>query len=280
MSKIGILDPDGINLNPLTNKIYSDIYKEQSSKWKLYPAYSDPEKTIDIIKKNQIILITSGTGSGKTVLMPKFCLHVLEYKGKIAITLPKQMIAKSAAEFAALTLDVDLGTFVGYQYRGSEKSAKSDKSNLLYVTDGTLVSRLIKDPLLTDFDIVIIDEAHERKVQIDFLLYLLRNVIMKRKEFKIVIMSATINIDIFKDYFASFKFKHLDIGGKTNYPITSIFLQNESDKNIEYKSKGLDIIKKIIRSDDITLPGAHDILFFITSISETTTICYLIIVIV
>ena len=51
MSKIGILDPDGINLNPLTNKIYSDIYKEQSSKWKLYPAYSDPEKTIDIIKK-------------------------------------------------------------------------------------------------------------------------------------------------------------------------------------------------------------------------------------
>ena len=73
------------------------------------------------------MLITAETGSGKTVLVPKFALHASEYKGKWAITLPKQIIAKSSAEFAAKTLDVKLGDHVGYQYKGSAKSAKSNK---------------------------------------------------------------------------------------------------------------------------------------------------------
>lgn len=266
-NNIGILDPDGSNPNPLNNEIYSDKYKELSAKWREFPAYEKADEIINTIKKNQVILVTSGTGSGKTVLVPKFCLHALDYKAKIAVTLPKQMIAKSAAEFAAATLDVELGKDVGYQYRGSNKNHRSDSNKLLYATDGTIVARLMSDPLLKDFDVVIIDEAHERKVQIDFLLYLLRNVIKDRPEFKLIIMSATINVDIFKKYYSDYSFSYVDIGGKTNYPIESIFL----DKNIsvnEYVETGIQTIRKIIdNSED------GDILFFVTSISETMDVC-------
>ncbi len=273
MSKnIGILDTKGENPNPLTGNNYSDDYKKLAQIWSKFPAYEKAEEIMNKIKNNQVTLIISGTGSGKTVLLPKYVLHVLDYKGKIAITLPKQIIAKSAAEFAAKTLDVQIGHQVGYQYKGSEKEGKSDKTQLLYATDGTIVSRLLKDPLLKEFDAVIIDEAHERKVQIDFLLYLLRNVVKNRPEFKLIIMSATINEEIFKTYFNEEKFITINVGTKTNYPIESTFL----DKPIEQKDfldKGYEIMKSIIKKDKINEEGSHDILFFITSVTEANKIC-------
>ena len=116
-------------------------------------------------------------------LNPKFALHALNYNAKIAVTLPKRIITKAAAEYAALTLDVELGEEVGYQYKGSPVNAKSDKTKLLYCTDGSLVSKLLKDPNLKEFDVVIIDEAHDRRVQTDFLLYLLKETLKMRPEF-------------------------------------------------------------------------------------------------
>ena len=266
MNTVGILDPDGINLNPLTNEPYSELYKELAKKWKEFPAYKKASQILKSIEDNQIILITSGTGSGKTVLLPKFVLHTLNYKGKVAITLPKQLIAKSAAEFAAKTLDVKLGEEVGYQYKGSDKRHKSENTKLLYATDGTIVARLLNDIELKDFDAVVIDEAHERKVQIDFLLYLLRFTIEKRKDFKLIIMSATVNAEIFKSYFKDYSFSQLDIGGETNYPIESIFLT--SDIGDAYMSHGGTLIRKILQE---TSDG--DILFFVASVNETKEIC-------
>lgn len=279
LSNIGILDPKGKNKNPLTNEDYSDNYKKLGKIWSKYPAYKDPDKIIQDIKDNQVTLVISGTGSGKTVLFPKYVLHSLKYTSNIAITLPKKMIAKSAAEFSAETLDVKVGDSVGYQYRGSDRSAKSERTKLLYCTDGTMVSRLISDPLLSDFDAVIIDEAHERKVNIDFLLYLLRNVLEKRPEFRLVIMSATIDKTLFKKYFDKFTFKVVEIGGKTNYPIESIFLKNRLNiKNNEYLKKGVEIIKTLIKDirDSKSKDSAIGILFFVTSVSETKDICELI----
>jgi pre-mRNA-splicing factor ATP-dependent RNA helicase DHX15/PRP43 len=191
-NKIGILDPEGKNKNPLNDEEYGDEYKQIAKIWSKFSAYKIRETVLDTIENNQVTLIISGTGSGKTVLLPKYLLHVLDYKGKIGITLPKQIIAKSAAEFAAKTLDVKLGKQVGYQYKGSESSGKSKDTQLLYATDGTIVARLLNDPELREFDGIIIDEAHERKVQIDFLLYLLKKTVQIRPEFKLIIMSATI----------------------------------------------------------------------------------------
>jgi len=223
MNNIGILDPSGKNSNPLNNKEYSDKYKSLAKIWSKFPAYDDAKNIIEIIKNNQVVLVTSGTGSGKTVLIPKYVLHQTDYKGHIMISLPKQIIAHSAAEYAALTLDVELGEQIGYKYKGSDTKYSGNNPNLLYATDGTIVARLLNDPILTGIDAVIIDEAHERKVQIDFMLFLLKNVLKERKDFKLIIMSATVNSDIFKSYFAEYKFEQIDVGSKTNYEIKSIF---------------------------------------------------------
>jgi Mimiviridae putative ATP-dependent RNA helicase len=275
--KVGILDPEGKYPNPLTGEEYSDKYKELGKFWSKFPAYEPAEQIIEDIKDHQVTLVVSGTGSGKTVLLPKFVLHSFGYDANIGITLPKKMITKSSAEFAADTLDVNLGQEVGYQYRG--KSHKSDKTKLLYCTDGTMVARLISDPNLSDFNAVIIDEAHERKVNIDFLLYLLRNVLRDRPEFKVVIMSATIDLEIFKAYFSEFSFKAVEIGGKTNYPIESIFLNEKLDnKSKKYLEEGSKIIKRlmdqIMEEDEKTeTEDVTGILFFVTSVSETQNIC-------
>ena len=267
----GILDPQGINDNPLNNKPFSEKYRNLAKIWSKFPAYGNPEKIIDDISNHSVILVVSGTGSGKTVLFPKYLLHALNYDAKIAITLPKQIIAKSAAEFAADTLDVVVGEEVGYQYRNSGKNTFSrDKTKLLYCTDGTLVARLLSDPLLKDFDSVIIDEAHERKVNIDFLLFLLRNVLKERPEFKLIIMSATIDQQMFKNYFNEFPYIDIAIGTKTNYPIESIFLKENLniDKN-EYMEEGVKLIEKLLRNKE----DKSGILFFVTSVSETNSVC-------
>lgn len=271
---IGILDYKGDNKNPLTDQPYSDGYKKLAKLWSNFPAYKNREQIINDIKNNQITLIISGTGSGKTVLMPKYALHTLGYKGKIAITLPKQIIAKSAAEFAAATLDVNVGEHVGYKYKGSPRNSFSKSTNLLYATDGTIVAKLLRDSKLSEFDMVIIDEAHERKVQIDLLFYLLRETIRQRPTFKLIIMSATIDPELFENYFEDYKIKTINIGGKTNYPISSVFL----DKDVSYDSAlnvGYDTAIKIMNEDKLKEDGSesHDIIFFITSANEAFKVC-------
>ncbi len=266
MTNIGILDPSGKNKNPLNDQEYSETYKKLAKTWSKFPAYENVNDTLKIINSNQVILITSGTGSGKTVLIPKYVLHNYNYKGHILVSLPKQIIAQSAAEYAALTLDVNLGEQVGYKYKGSDEKYIGKDPNLLYATDGTIVAKLLSDPLLEGIDAVIIDEAHERKVQIDFMLYLLRNVVQNRKDFKLIIMSATVNSEIFKSYFAQYDFGQLDIGSKTNYDIESIFV----DKTISptgYIEYGLNIINDLIKKKETG--KISDILFFVTSINET-----------
>ena len=230
-NNVGILDVKGVNLNPLTHKPYSEHYKTLASKWSKLPTYEKRFDIINSIKNNQVTIIITATGTGKTVLVPKLALHYLKYNGKIGVTLPKQILTQQQAEYAAETLDVTVGIQVGYQYKGSDKEY-GDNNNmvLLYMTDGSIVSQLMNNPLITNYDIIIIDEAHERKVQIDFLLYLLRNTLRKRPEFKLIIMSATINEKIFEDYYKEFTCGKINIGTSTNYKIESVFLKKSIDK--------------------------------------------------
>ncbi|AYV82053.1 MAG: HrpA-like RNA helicase [Homavirus sp.] len=277
MNHIGILDPNGINPNPLTNKPYSDDYKNLGNIWSKFPGYQKATEIIDSIKNYQVLLIVADTGSGKTVLVPKYALHAFDYKGKIGVTLPKQIVTKSAAEFSAKTLDVQLGKQVGYQYKGSPNDANSSDTLLLYATDGTIKSRLLNDPELKDFSCIIIDEAHERKIQIDFLLYLLRETLKIRPDFRLIIMSATINADIFATYFSEFKFKEICIAGQRNYPIESIFLKQP----LEYKdviNEGFKIMTNIMENDSPSNTNnitslANDIIFFVTSSNEAFELC-------
>ena len=266
---IGILDPQGLNPNPLTGEPYSDRYKELAKKWSEFPAYDTAEDIIKTINENQVILVVSGTGSGKTVLIPKYALHSTNYKGRIAITLPKQIIAKSAAEFAAETLDVTIGKEIGYKFKGSDPKDIGSNPFLLYATDGTIVAKLISDPELKDLDMVIIDEAHERKIQIDFLLYLLRMILTKRPEFKLIIMSATIDSTLFKRYFSGYKYAEINVGGKTNFPIESKFSSSKAEQEL-YVDRGIKIIEEIETNFKPNKDNkVEDILFFVCSKNET-----------
>lgn len=272
--KIGIFDPDGKNLNPLNLRPYSNEYKILGKFWSNLPAYQMSKQIVLTIKSNDVVLIKSATGSGKSVLIPKLVLHSVNYNGKIIMTLPKKIITKKAAEFSAKTLDVKLGEQVGFQFRG--ENLKSIKTKLLYSTDGSLISMLRSDPLLKSIDVVIIDEAHERKVNIDLLLYLLKNSIYERnkkniKPLKLIIMSATINENIFKSYYKNFKFEWLELAGTPNYPIQSIYLETKLNiKTNEYLTKGKEIINQIvynINNNNLNYPEG-DILFFVCTISE------------
>jgi HrpA-like RNA helicase len=273
-NSIGIYDINGKKLNPLNNLPYSNEYKVLSNFWSNLPGYEYIDKCIKSITDNDVILIASGTGSGKTVLVPKFALHVNEYKGKIIVTLPKKIITKKAAEFAAKTLDVKLGEYIGYQYKGENN--KSKNTVLLYSTDGSIISMIKNDPLLLDIDILIIDEAHERKVQIDLLLYLIKKAIKTRKEknlkpLKLIIMSATINEEIFKAYYQDFKFDFLFLSGKPNYPIESFYLKKSIiNNNNLYIEEGIKIINEIVdnKTKKIKNNNTGDILFFVTTIQE------------
>lgn len=271
---IGIFDPDGNNLNPLNSLPYSAQFKNLAKFWSELPAYKMGKQIVKSIISNDVILIKSGTGSGKTVTVPPFALHALNYSGKIIVTLPKKIITKKAAEFASKILDVELGEYIGYQFRG--ENLKSNKTMMLYSTDGSIISMIKSDPMLKSIDMIIIDEAHERKVNIDLLLYLLKNAIKMRREkkikpLKLIIMSATINESIFKSYYSDFNFEWMELAGTPNYPIQSIYLESSIDiKSNQYVETGLEIIDKIIEkinmSDNDYIEG--DILFFVCTISE------------
>jgi len=271
---IGIFDPLGKNPNPFNNNSYSDTYKNLAKFWSNLPAYKMAKDVVETINKNDVVLIISSTGSGKSVLIPKYCVHVNNYSGLTIMTLPKKLITKATADFSAKTLDVELGEYVGYQYRG--ETVKSKDTKLLYSTDGSIVAMLKSDATIKEIDILIIDEAHERKVQIDLLLYLVKNAIKLRKErnmkaLKLVIMSATINENIFSSYFRDFEYKSLYLAGTPNYPIETIYLETPLNIKInQYLEEGKNVIQNIVKkinSKDKKFPEG-DILFFVCTISE------------
>jgi pre-mRNA-splicing factor ATP-dependent RNA helicase DHX15/PRP43 len=289
---IGILDPEGLQNNPFTNEPYQNLYddptREPTDKigtykhfgdfWSKLPMYEKREEAINLIYDNNVVLIVSGTGSGKTVLAPKFALHCMNYQGRIAITNPKRIPTKANTDFSAQHMDVKVGTYIGMKYRDSEKGAYSTDCRLIYCTDGWILQLLQTDPLLMDLDMVIIDEAHERNVNIDLLLLLLKHLVLKRPSFKLIIMSATINTQIFVDYFptSQFKFAMLDAGQKPMFPIKTIYLNKPINKydangNIiddNYFDVAVDKVVSLLKETD-----DGDILVFFPKKGDTTEGC-------
>lgn len=229
-----ILDINGKETNFLTGLPYSDEYKNLAKSWCKLPLYDDKNKVQDffnLLDTKQVILLISGTGSGKTVLVPKYFLKyitLLNINKKIAMTNPKQLTTYYNAEYGARALDVKLGEQVGYKYKGAKKNSTSPDTKLLYVTDGLILSIIYgDDKLLSDYAGIIIDEAHERSIQIDLLLKLLKDIILVRKDFKLIIMSATINSETFRNYFnnKNIKYGEIEISGKSNYDIQQNWLE-------------------------------------------------------
>lgn len=272
---LDFLNAQGIHPNFLTGKAYSNTYKNLAKTWSTLPIYADRIKVREIvesIKHNAVTLLVSATGSGKSLFVPKFALKLVQTldpgtKQKVGMTIPKRMAVQDAATFAATTLNVRLGEEVDYGFRG-KKPARDAK--LLYLTDGILLSKVLHgDVLLNEYRIVILDEAHERPVPTDILLYFLRNIVRQRPEFRVVIMSATIDPQPYIDYFASVsKANVIHASGKTSHPIRQIFLQGQPSTPKEALAVAVDNVVNIVNNT----PGG-DILVFVPRIKDTLTGC-------
>ena len=145
----------------------------------------------------QVVVLQGDTGSGKTTQVPQFLLESGMANGKcIACTQPRRVAAMSVAARVAQEMDVHLGDEVGYTIRFEDKS--SQRTQLKYLTDGMLLRESMIDPMLNKYSIIILDEAHERTLSTDILFGLLKELLSKRKDLKIVVMSATLNAERFQ----------------------------------------------------------------------------------
>lgn len=193
------------------------------------PAYSSKHEIIAAVNRNQVIVISGATGSGKTTQVPQFLLEEGARSGvpmSLVCTQPRRIAAISVAERVAVERCQKVGNSVGYQVKLDSK--KSPNTRLLFCTTGVLLRRLQSDPNLDALTHILVDEVHERSVETDFLLLLLREILPVRPTLKIVLMSATLEAEKFSSYFASVKGKRINvpvisIPGRT-FPVEHLYL--------------------------------------------------------
>ncbi|WP_028846624.1 MULTISPECIES: ATP-dependent RNA helicase HrpA [Thermocrispum] len=171
-----------------------------------YPPQLPVSKRVDDLAKaiaeHQVVVVAGETGSGKTTQLPKICLDIGRgVHGMIGHTQPRRIAARTVAERIADELDTELGTTVGWQVRFTDQV--SDQTLVKVMTDGILLAEIQRDRMLRAYDTIIIDEAHERSLNIDFLLGYLKRLLPKRPDLKLIITSATIDPERFAQHFAS-----------------------------------------------------------------------------
>ncbi|WP_063674585.1 ATP-dependent RNA helicase HrpA [Dyella thiooxydans] len=164
------------------------------------PITARADAIVELIRKHQVVVIAGETGSGKTTQLPKLCLAAGRGEaGMIGCTQPRRLAARSVAARVAEELGTTLGDQVGFQVRFTDKV--SERSLVKFMTDGILLAETQGDPWLSSYDTIIIDEAHERSLNIDFLLGYLKRLAAKRPELKIIVTSATIDTARFAEHF-------------------------------------------------------------------------------
>ncbi|KAL7722247.1 RNA helicase [Entamoeba marina] len=155
---------------------------------------------IEQIKRHQSLIVIGETGCGKTTQLPQFLYEENIANGKkIAVTQPRRVAAITLAERVSKEVGCRVGTTVGYRVRFEEKMSKTTK--IEYLTDGMLLRTALLDPNLNAYGVIVLDEAHERTVHTDILIGLLKDVLQRRKDLKIVVMSATLDADLFGSFF-------------------------------------------------------------------------------
>ena len=164
------------------------------------PITAHREAIIDAIREHPVVIVAGETGSGKTTQLPKFCLEADRgLTGLIGCTQPRRIAARAMASRVAEELGQELGQAVGYQVRFRERT--SPNGYLKFMTDGILLAEAVKDRQLRRYDTLIIDEAHERSLNIDFLLGYLKRLVSRRRDLRVVITSATIDTEKFAQHF-------------------------------------------------------------------------------
>lgn len=208
------------------------------------------------IEQHQIVLVCGETGSGKTTQLPKICLELGRgIEGCIGHTQPRRVAARSVAARIASELKTELGSVVGYKVRFNDNLRQD--SNIKLMTDGILLAEIHSDPLLKQYDTLIIDEAHERSLNIDFLLGYLKQLLPQRPDLKVIITSATLDAERFAHHFNA---RLIEVSGRS-YPVEIRYRPLEADDEGEAVDMPLAICHAVDELSEDRLRG--DVLVFL-----------------
>ena len=237
------------------------------------PVSQAREEIARAIRDNQVVIVAGATGSGKTTQLPKICLEL--GRTSIGHTQPRRIAARTIAERIADELGTELGQQVGYQVRFTDRVGANTKIKLM--TDGILLNEIHRDRMLKKYDTIIIDEAHERSLTIDFLLGYLKQLLPQRPDLKVIITSATIDPGSFSRHFGGAPI--VEVSGRT-YPVEIRYRPlvaedstaegsddestNESGNNVD-----LDYLDGINAAlDELALESSGDVLVFLSGENE------------
>lgn len=229
-----------------------------------FPPALPVSQQVDVISKaieqNQVVIIAGETGSGKTTQIPKICLQLGRgVEGFIGHTQPRRIAARTVGKRIAEELQTELGDVVGYKVRFNDNVSEQSKVKLM--TDGILLAEMQKDRLLRQYDTLIIDEAHERSLNIDFILGYLKQILVKRPDLKVIITSATIDPERFSKHFNNAPI--IEVSGRT-FPVEMRYrpLNENNDGDA-------DVITGIINAvHELSLIDSGDILVFLNGERE------------
>ena len=231
------------------------------------PIINYREDFLELLQNHQVIVVSGETGSGKTTQLPKFCLECFpEDTRLIGCTQPRRVAATSVASRVAAEL-ADNDHLVGYKIRFHDRTGKSTR--IKFMTDGVLLAETRTDPKLKKYGVIIIDEAHERSLNIDFLLGYLKKLLPQRPDLKIIITSATIDTSIFATHFNDAPI--LSVEGRT-YPVEVQYLGTEEDKTADnsYVEQCVDSICSLHQS-----AAPEDTLIFLPTEKDIRECCSL-----
>ena len=222
------------------------------------------------IRDHQVVVVAGETGSGKTTQLPKICLKL--GRRSVGHTQPRRIAARTVAERIAEEIGVELGDLVGYQVRFTRKASRSTRVKVM--TDGVLLAEIGHDRDLRRYDTIIIDEAHERSLNIDFLLGYLRQLLPRRPELKVIITSATIDTVRFAEHFADDQGRPapiVEVSGRT-YPVEVRYrplVGNAGEGAGDQQAEDLDQVDGICRAvKELAAEGDGDILVFLSGERE------------
>jgi RNA helicase HrpA len=183
------------------------------------PVYRHKDLILAALAESQVVIVESPAGSGKTTQLPVILYRAgLTELGMIGVTQPRRIAALSVSEYIAKELGETIPGLIGYKMRFADMTTPNTKIKIM--TDGILLQEMKLDPWLSKYDCIIVDEAHERSLTIDFILGLLKRILEEREDFKVIVSSATINTSVFSEYFGECPVVKIDA---VTYPVTLIY---------------------------------------------------------
>ena len=216
------------------------------------PIAAHADELIETLRKRPVTIVCGDTGSGKTTQLPKLAhLARPEARGMIGVTQPRRLAAIAMARRLAEEIGTPLGAGVGYQHRFERKTSAQTRFKLM--TDGILLAETRDDPLFRRYSTLIIDEAHERSLNIDFLLGLLKRALPRRPDLRVVVSSATLDAERFADFFGGAPV--VTIPGRL-FPIETVWLPEEDAEDD-------DLPRRVANAVDLLGPESGDILVFL-----------------